>query len=242
MHPTVVFIVPYRNRVQHKTFFINYMTSFILHNELNYEIYFAHQVDGTKPFNRGAMKNIGFLAIKNKYPMYYKDITFVFNDVDTVPYAPLFNYATTQGTVKHFYGYTHALGGIVSITGADFERVGGFPNFWGWGMEDTVLQQRCDAHGLVVDRSQFYPIGDANILQFFDGLTRNVTIHKPMEDGLVDVRNVHYTIECEHTIFYIQITSFQVGVEPNTQIYTNYDIREPVRKVIHPLRTMLTKR
>ena len=74
--PKRVFIVPYRSRVQHKFFFSKYM-SFILENCDDYEIYFSHQCDA-RTFNRGATKNIGFLAVKEKYPNDYKDIDKVF--------------------------------------------------------------------------------------------------------------------------------------------------------------------
>jgi hypothetical protein len=39
----------------------------------DYKIYFVQQCD-TRDFNRGAMRNIGFLAIKNKYPNAFTDI------------------------------------------------------------------------------------------------------------------------------------------------------------------------
>ena len=99
--PKKVFIVPYRNRIQHKFFFSKYM-SFILENDDDYEIFFSHQCD-VRTFNRGATKNIGFLAVKKKYPDHYKDIDFVFNDVDTIPFNKIFNYSTQVGIVKHFY-------------------------------------------------------------------------------------------------------------------------------------------
>ena len=42
--PKRIFIVPYRNRVQHKFFFCKYM-SFILEDKNDYEIFFSHQCD-----------------------------------------------------------------------------------------------------------------------------------------------------------------------------------------------------
>ena len=60
--PSRVFIVPYRNRIQHKFFFSKQM-SFILDGNQDYEIHFVHQMD-SRPFNRGAMKNIGVIAMK----------------------------------------------------------------------------------------------------------------------------------------------------------------------------------
>jgi hypothetical protein len=121
--PKKVFIVPYRNRSQHKFFFSKYM-SFILEDENDYEIYFSHQCDA-RTFNRGATKNIGFLAIKQKYPEHYKDMDFIFNDVDTIPFNKIFQYETVTGIVKHFYGFKYALGGIVVIKGSDFEKING---------------------------------------------------------------------------------------------------------------------
>ena len=74
--PLVVFIVPYRNRPQHKFFFSNYLTSILKSSNLDkkYEIYFSHQCDA-RSFNRGGTKNIGFLAVKEKYPDDYQNIT-----------------------------------------------------------------------------------------------------------------------------------------------------------------------
>ena len=59
---------------------------------------------------------------------------------------------------EHFYGFNYALGGIVALTGEDFELTNGYPNFWGWGMEDNVLQKRCEALNLFIDRSHFFQL------------------------------------------------------------------------------------
>lgn len=175
MAPKIIIIVPYRDRVEHKHFFSKYM-DYILedYDKTDYEIYFSHQCD-KRSFNRGAVKNIGFLAMKKKYPEEYKKITFVFHDVDTVPYIKnLLPYTTIPGIIKHFYGFRFALGGIFSIIGADFEKINGFPNLWGWSQEDNLIQTRALATNLKIDRSVFFDIGSRAILQFVDGLKRNI--------------------------------------------------------------------
>jgi hypothetical protein len=250
--PKRVFIVPYRNRVQHKFFFSKYM-SFILEDCDDYEIYFSHQCDA-RTFNRGAAKDIGFLAVKEKYPNDYKDITFIFNDVDTIPFNKIFDYQTTHRVVKHYYGFKYALGGVVVMKGADFERINGFPCFWGWGMEDNALQKRCDGYNLTVDRSVFYEIGSPEILQLFDGISRIISKKDPWrgenDDGIDGLRTIHqlkfsideksenpndniFTVH-NSRIFFINISTFLTRVPFGSEEYYNYDLREPKRKIINP--------
>lgn len=250
--PKLVFIVPYRNRVQQKFFFSKYMT-FLLEDNDNYEIYFTHQCDA-RTFNRGAVKNIGFIAVRNKYPDNYKDITFVFNDVDTMPFHKILDYSTTTGVVKHFYGYTYTLGGIVSIKGSDFEKTNGYPCFWGWGMEDNTLQKRCEAIGLQIDRSVFFNIGSPEILQLFDGISRIISKkdtwraeHDTGVDGLRTITKLKYTIDetslnpndniytvDNPNIMIINIGTFLTHIQFGTELYHNYDLREPKRGIINP--------
>jgi hypothetical protein len=216
--PKIVFIIPYRDRVEHKEFFTVYMKH-VLEDipKTDYEIYFVEQKN-TLPFNRGAMKNIGFLALKYKYPDDYKSITFVFNDVDTVPYSKnVINYYTTPGIVKHFYGFKFALGGIFSIKGEDFERTNGFPNFWAWGGEDNYMQKRVEYAGLYIDRSLFFNILDKNILQLCDGVKRLIcrkeaatVVNMTTTDGLVTIRNLNYDFKDE----YINVYNFQTMRDP----------------------------
>ena len=253
--PKKVFIVPYRNRPHHKFFFSNYVTT-ILKGEEDYEIYFSHQAD-TRAFNRGATKNIGFLAIKNKYPEHYKDITFIFNDIDTVPFDNIFDFYTSNGVIKHYYGFEYALGGIVAIKGIDFEATNGYPNFWGWGMEDTILQQRCERIHLQIDRTEFYPIGSPEILHLFDGISRLIntkdTLRAYKDNGIDGIRTIHqldYTIDSESLnpldninivvetphIYVINIKTFQTGFIYKEDGFYEYDLREPSKKMANPNR------
>ena len=244
--PTKIFIIPYRNREQHKQEFIKHMREVILVDEPagSYEIYFAHQAD-KRPFNRGAMKNIGFLAMKRKYPNQYKDITFIFHDVDTLPSVKgLINYDTSRGIVKHFYGYVFALGGIFSIKGGDFERSLGFPNFWGWGLEDNVIQDRCLKIGLKIDRSQFYHMHDKRIIRAFDGFDRviskrdTVVYKRETPDNITSLKNISWRANNEIiniasiNIASINITTFDCAMDPRTQEYATHDIRKGNKLIV----------
>ena len=257
--PTIIFIVPYRNRPQHKFFFSNYLTT-IMAGRDDYEIFFSHQCD-SRSFNRGATKNIGFLAAKNKYPNNYKDITFVFNDIDTIPFSTIFDFETIIGTVKHFYGFKYALGGIVSLKGCDFEAINGYPNFWGWGMEDNVLQKRCERIGLTINRNQFYPIGSPEIIHLFDGVSRIINSKDPLRatndngiDGLKTIHKLNYSVDFESTnpldnihiidsdkVFMVNIDTFMTNVKFEHEEYYKYDIREPPHKIIQPDKIAINK-
>jgi len=250
--PQIVFIVPYRNRPQQKYFFSNYLTT-IMGDRTDYEIYFSHQCDD-RTFNRGAAKNIGFLAIKKKYPNDYQNITFVFNDIDTVPFSNIFDFNTEPGIIKHFYGFEYALGGILAINGGDFEATNGYPNFWGWGMEDRVLQTRCEKVGLQVDRSQFFSIGDPNIIHLFDGVARIINSNDPIRatndngiDGIKTIHKLEYSVDTQSQneldnihivessrIFIVNIKTFMTGIRFENERYHQYDLREPPQNIMYP--------
>jgi len=202
--------------------------------DYNYRIIYVHQTDN-RSFNRGAMKNIGFMYAKSIFKNNYKDITFIFNDVDTMPYTKdLLQYDTTIGNVKHFYGYKFTLGGIVSIKGADFEKTNGFPNYWAWGYEDNAFQLRVQQSGLIIDRSNFYPIMDKNILQLKDGITRiinrgefdkyiNELKYNNSQNGISSLFSVSF--DYDDSTNFLNILSFKTPFLEKTELTRIYDMR-----------------
>ena len=233
--PKIIFVVPYRDREHQLSFFDDHMRNRVLvdYQKGEYLILYAHQMD-TRDFNRGAMKNIGFIAGKKMFPDNYKDITFVFNDVDTMPYVKNFlNYQTTKGNVKHFYGYEFALGGIVSITGEDFEKTNGYPNLFSWSCEDNELQRRVQNAGLRIDRSQFFPIMDKHILQNKDGLIRvaNRTEYDRVFYGTTEGMNdilekgdLRYDYNSETG--FVNVSNFSVRFEKDSNTDKVHDVRK----------------
>jgi hypothetical protein len=199
-----LFIIPYRDRFSHGQVFINHMSK-ILEDE-EYEFIFVHQCD-RRPFNRGAMKNVGFLYAKATYPQEYKDMTLIFHDIDHVPAIKgQFDYETTKGTVKHYFGFNHVLGGMFAIKGGDFERTFGFPNLWGWGFEDNAIQKKWLAVGGKIDRSQWIGRRDKRVVELTHGVmfSMNKQINPRNVDyfyeeigthGFHTLKNLTYTVE-----------------------------------------------
>jgi len=197
--PVYIFIVPYRDRETHKNVYINHMPWILEDEKEPYEIIFSHQND-RQPFNRGAMKNLGFWYARQTYPDNYKQINFIFQDVDTLPGRKgLLNFKTTKGIVKHYYGFNFALGGIFSIKGEDFEKTNGFPNHWGWGVEDNLMNARCLNKKLIIDRDTFFNIKSKYIVQYDTGPYRmmdNAAVKKLNStldsNGLTQLTNVKF--------------------------------------------------
>lgn len=122
-----------------------------------YKIIVVEQSDDGMDFNRGQLLNVGFNLAKGAGFDYV-----VYHDVDLLskkglgaewylwyPEKPVH----IGGGWKDKYSYYTFVGGAFSISVADNEKVGGFPNnFWGWGGEDDAFYNRMSAAGLVFIR------------------------------------------------------------------------------------------
>jgi hypothetical protein len=229
--PDVIFIIPYRDREKEKNIFIEKMTIILQKSTISYKFLFIHQTDN-RDFNRGAMKNIGFIVVKDMYPETYQYITLCFNDIDTYPNDDtlLLHYKTIPGIVKHFYGYLFALHGIVSITGKDFENINGYPNYWSWGFEDNMLYDRVKSNLIAIDRSTFFAIGDTRIIQTNDHFNRVVNrgefdrYVRKINEGISSITNIQYIINDDNMVHVIQ---FDTEYSCKQHLNENFDIRSP---------------
>ena len=103
------------------------------------------------PFNRGWIKNVGFLL-----SFAGPDDSVYFHDADTLPTSDTWVYPPVpRGCVVHLYGHRHCLGGIVGVDPAVFNYIGGFPHTDAWGGEDRQLQSACIKNNIRIDRSLF---------------------------------------------------------------------------------------
>lgn len=227
--PEIAIIVPYRDRVSQKSAFMKIMP--VILKNLNYKIFFIHQRD-RRPFNRGAIKNLGFLYIKGKYPHNYKNINLVFHDIDIMPWREKqFSYKTTFNVVNHFYGFEHALGGILAIKGRDFERINGYPNIWTWGLEDNTLQMRCIKNRIGINRSEFVNLHEdnKNIISLWHGWDRLISPNiEPKwrydkgNDGIVSLFNINIKeSKIDNNFFEINVYTFETGESLNSPFVRN---------------------
>jgi hypothetical protein len=145
------FIIPYRNRKEHLDEFIRRFTDILKDKDIDAQFYIIHQMN-PKEFNRGALKNIGFLEACKSRP----DGLFIFHDVDTTPtYWGSIKYEANKGQFRRPVLNTgpENLGLICSCWKNEFEETNGFPNYWGWGSEDSVLYFRAKNLGIHIDEA-----------------------------------------------------------------------------------------
>jgi hypothetical protein len=157
-----------------------------------------------------------------------------------MPYrGDMFDYRTVCGVVKHFYGFTFALGGIVSICASDFEKIGGFPNFWAWGFEDNCLNNRVNKDAsMTIDRSHFFPIAHPDILHVLDGYEKSVNRKEfdryasNSKEGWDSIENVtwKWTPDTKNPSWgQLDVSSFFTGSEEDKSKSKLYDVRNGSR-------------
>ena len=142
-----VILIPYRDRKEHLNYFLENSLPLLQENIPNMRLVVIEQ-DNEKLFNRGKLLNIGFSLYKNKTNY------FITHDVDINPLPTIISHYAEEipkETVKGIYtSGCNTLGGIIKIHTETIHRCNGFPNdFWGWGVEDKALQNRCDFFGVI---------------------------------------------------------------------------------------------
>jgi hypothetical protein len=171
-------IVPYRDRLAHLEHFTAHLRAYFARDkadrEISYHVVVIEQ-DGSGLFNRGALKNIGFLLTED-----YSDYT-CFHDVDYLPIWADYSWANVPTGIV-WYGaevrpiapgapmqVTHDIadffGGVILLPNRIFRQVNGYSNaYWGWGYEDRDLKRRFLTAGIVPDRRRgtFAPLHHVN--------------------------------------------------------------------------------
>lgn len=161
------FIIPYRDREEHKQKFIKIYNELI--GDKDCKFYFIHQCN-TNLFNRGALLNIGFLEAIKERP----DALFVFHDIDKCPtYWGSYRYEPIYGKVRKAIGWEKgeepcAFDSVTGFYREDFEKVNGFPNYEGWGYEDIALFGRVKKANIPIDTKDYIHVSNnEKIIDFY---------------------------------------------------------------------------
>ncbi|CAG0899472.1 unnamed protein product, partial [Cyprideis torosa] len=139
---------------------------------IDYQIYFAHQVDD-KLFNRGATKNI---AAKHAFEdgcdyIVWHDIDMI-PDMDggcdyTFPKDKPRHIATNISQMNYELKYEEYFGGAILFSKEQVEKTNGYSNdYWDWGMEDDDLFWRCVLEGYVEESKMEFTTEPQDFISF----------------------------------------------------------------------------
>jgi len=161
-------IVPYRDRAEHIEQFVQHIRGYFARDKIDKQIdcrvIVVEQSKG-KAFNRGALKNVGFLFIESETDYV------CFHDVDYLPiwadyswverptpilwhgaeYRPAHPGQGKTGVIKH--NLELFFGGVLLVPNDQFRQVNGYANdYWGWGPDDSDLQNRFNSASIALGR------------------------------------------------------------------------------------------
>jgi N-terminal domain of galactosyltransferase/N-terminal region of glycosyl transferase group 7 len=153
-------VVPYRDREAHLRAFVPHLRAYFardkLDRDISYSVTIVQQENGL-PFNRGAVKNIGFLLDEASDYTCFHDIDYlpiwadygwvdepsgiVWYGAEERPVAPgRSSVAMRHRNLGDFFG------GAFMVPNELFRQVNGYSNeYWGWGYEDADLVRRFTA-------------------------------------------------------------------------------------------------
>jgi N-terminal region of glycosyl transferase group 7/N-terminal domain of galactosyltransferase len=160
-------VVPHRDRQAHLNVFVPLLRAYFARDKIDrdipYRALIIEQENGL-PFNRGALKNVGFVLGRN-----HSDYT-CFHDVDYLPVWADYSWSDTPTSIVWYGAETRPLslknpqhrkahkiedffGGVLLTPNTLFEHVDGYANtYWGWGWEDTDLKCRYQSAGIAPTR------------------------------------------------------------------------------------------
>lgn len=153
--PRLNIVVPYRDREAHMREFLPHMRAYFARDKqdrnIPYRVTIVEQEKGL-PFNRGALKNIGFLLAEADYTC--------FHDIDYLPLWADYSWTDRPTGIVWFGAETRPVapgrspvrvghdmniffGGALLVPNDLFRQVNGYSNdYWGWGYEDMDLMRR----------------------------------------------------------------------------------------------------
>ena len=197
--------VPYRNREEHLKEFVPIVSKFLKSQNIDFKIYFAHQVDD-KLFNRGAMKNI---AAKHAFEDGCDYI--VWHDIDMVPEDDTCDYSFPNDNPQHIavrisqsdyqLKYEEYFGGAVVFSKEQVERTNGYSNdYWDWGMEDDDLFWRCVKEGYANKTKLDY--NEEQVVGYFNGVDSKIEFKPSREQRacLSDSHTVSVLVKADQQI------------------------------------------
>lgn len=155
----IVFLIPHRNREETLNKTIEHINDYIINKNIEADIWIIQQNDYGN-WNKGTTLNIGYLYLKQFYKY------FIFNDGDTyfdINYDLLY---PEEDEIIHYYGYDYCLGGIFACQTDVFSKINGYNNnFFNWGREDRMLEDRCLKKNISINRNYKININQNGIKQ-----------------------------------------------------------------------------
>jgi len=136
-------IIPYRDREEHLSQFKTETIPLLKEGLKDFLVLVVEQ-DDAKPFNRGALLNIGFKEL-GEHSNYI-----ITHDVDFYPslktIKSLYTAEVKEYSILGIYTSSWGtLAPIIKLTTTSYSSLNGFPNdFWGWGVEDKAIKNRAE--------------------------------------------------------------------------------------------------